>query len=237
MKKLKLLIVIIFVSIITSGCTLNYNLTIKDDRSILESVVVTEKNSILEKKYDNYKKEINEKQRFYKEHQIYTEYSSSKIFNKDESGLKLTKEFKYGTFNNSQNKTSVFNSYSFYEEGNNYVFRLSYPVKEALFPDTRDSEKIDKAYINIKSHLKVIDSNSDSYDEKTKVYTWKLDDDFFNNNEGIYLKISKDRDMMLIIKDLISNNLNIVVSVITSITILLLVILYIYRKYKNGMKI
>ena len=36
-NKLKLIIIIFFLSLIVSGCELNYNLTIKDDRDYLQN--------------------------------------------------------------------------------------------------------------------------------------------------------------------------------------------------------
>lgn len=237
-NKLKLLIVIIFISFITSGCTLNYNLTIKDDRSIVEMVSVTEKNNVLTNRYGDYKKEIDKQQKFYKKHQIYYDYSPKKIFEGDISGLSLTKTYPYGTFNNSPNKTSVFNKYSFYEENGSYIFRLTYPVMEAVYPDTNDSDKkIDDAYLNIKSYLKVLDSNSDSYDEKTKTYTWHLDKNFFDNNKDIYIKLSKEKDNMLIFSDFIMNHLKLIIGIGITLFVIVIAVLRIYKKYKNGMKI
>lgn len=238
MKKIKLLLLTIFVAIISTGCTLNYNLTINEDRGILESVVVTEKNSILKTKFNDYKKEIKEQENYYKEHQLYFDYTSKKIYGKTDSGLSLSKRFEYGTYNNSPNKNSVFNNYAFYEQEGNYIFRLTYPIYEAVFPDTNDlNQKIDEAYINIKSHLKVLETNSDSYDEKTKTYTWKLDQNFFNNSDGIYIKLSKEKDNMLIFKDFIMNNLT-TITIVSSVILLILIFgIHLFKSYKNGMKI
>ena len=113
-NKFKFLILILFVLITTTGCTLNYNLTINTDRSILEEVSVTDSNNVLIKKYGDYKKKIKEEQLFYKEHQVYGDYSSKKIYKSDYSGLELSMLYPYGTYNDSPNKNSMFNDYTFY---------------------------------------------------------------------------------------------------------------------------
>ncbi len=238
-NKLKLIIIIFFLSLIVSGCELNYNLTIKDDRSIYEEIVVTEKNSILEKKYDDYKEEIKEKELFYNDHDLYSSYESRKIFKSDYSGLKLYKDYPYGQFRYSPTYASFFQNYSFTEGKDGYILRLLYPVKENIYPDTNNSdEKIDKAYINIKSYLKVIDSNCDKYDEKTKTYTWEIDDDFFNNDQkGLYIKLSKEKDYQVIFMDFFREHSTAIITISIILVVLLTIAMYIYKKYRNGMKV
>ena len=237
-KKFKLLLLFIFTALITSGCTINYNLTIKDDRSIFEEVVATESNSILKTTYGDYKKEINNQEEFYNNHDLYSSYHSKKIYKSDYSGLKLYRDFEYGQFSNSPTYASLFQKYTFVDNEDGYTFRLSYPIKENLYPDTNDSEiSVDSAYINIKSYLKVIDSNSDSYDEKTKTYTWVLDDDFFNDYEGLYIKLSKEKDYQVILTDFFRAHSVTIITIISILFILLIGFIYIYSKHKKGMKV
>ena len=237
-NKLKLIIFVIFVSLITSGCTLNYNITIKENLDILESAVVTEDNSVLTSKYGDYKKEIKRQQNYYKKHQLYYDYASKKIYDKNSSGLELYKEYPNGTFDTSPNILSVFQDYSFRNEIDSYVLELSRPVEESLYPDTpNNDEKLDKVYVNIRSYLKVLDTNSDSYDEKTKTYTWNLDDNFFRDKNRIYIKLSKEKDNENIYMDFFKNNSTIIISILIVLTITAIISIYLFAKYKKGMRV
>ena len=237
-SKVKLILFIIFVSLISCGCTLNYNLTIKEDLSIIDDVSVTEKNSVLKTKYDDYKKQISNYQKFYKNHDLYSSFESKKIYKSDYSGLELYRTYEYGKFENSPNYSTLFQNYSFLDQGDYYTLKLNYAIKENIFPDIKDNnEKIDEAYINIKSHLLVVETNSDTYDEKTKTYTWKLDDDFFNNNDGIYMKISKEKDSMLIFMDFFKEHTFEIIFTAVIILSIIVISLLILIKYKKGLEV
>lgn len=196
MKK-KILFLVIFVFFV-SGCEINYNLEIKDDK-YTESVSAT---AIPEKESD----EVSlPSELFYKSYEkkpipLFTDtimqsesnkkidgvkyYNSEDLSNGNLVGMKYTGDFTYNDFQKSYMVNYAYNRFLIATVDNNTILSTGEHFK--LF---EQFENLDKVNITIKTNHKVIENNADEVNGDKYIWHVTKED---AKNKSIYLKMSKE---------------------------------------------
>ncbi len=176
MKKLIILLMLIF----TTGCTVDYNIIVKTDKTINEEIVISEKNSVIENegytvddsvkaKIDSYKPEIS---KYGFEYKVKKETNNfSVILTSKNKTMESFTKFTYFQ--------KMFNGADINYKNKKYTFKTNGVYNQAgLFYDLSgiaDEGFVDKININIQFHNVVLKSNADKVDDTKNIYTWVLD--------------------------------------------------------------
>ena len=189
MRKIKIFIML-FMILILSGCTVEYNIDFKINHKMNEEIIITEKKEFFDKV--NYSaSEVVEGKLYSYDNIIRKNKFSTKTNIKDgnaevtlSSNNKSVNEFaSFVLFQNlfigvkvDENKET----YSLTTTGyNNDIFVDS--------EDISDGVSVDKININIKFENKVLETNADKVDKKNNIYTWTVDKD--TKDKSIYFKL------------------------------------------------
>lgn len=239
MKKNKflVLILIIFASLIMSGCSVNYKIHINYDGTINDSIVIEETKENFErigfdmKSYveDNF--EINQKYHFYNDY--YKQYIIQDDFARvsgEHSNWSLD-DFNYS----SLFIKSGFESISLINEDNIMILEAKGSKLDSLFnPNDSDASmefKYDSIDLIITSDYNVIESNADEVNKLKNEFIWHFDKD--NLDKDIYLKMnSKQTVGGQLIANIRNNFVGIVILLGVSIAVVILGIVF-YKQYQK----
>lgn len=181
----KIVILISFL-ILFSGCTIDYDVVIKDNDTIFENSKINIKDVKNDKEFSEVKKDFD------------SEYSTSLIKKRYEYEIKnidnkavfslykrniLKGAFKNSLYNYIYEDSEMFSSGNivyFKTVGNNYLGNLfvTKNYEEGLSFD----KKVDTLRINISFENKVISHNADKVDEDSNTYTWIFTKDNYKKN-------------------------------------------------------
>ncbi len=182
-KKIKLLVYLSF-SIFLTGCSVNYNLYVKED-SITESIDVYLKDDEENKTYFNTLKKI--------EQPAYFEMNNNTTYyykmTEEEDKLKMNYKYKYQDPKKLQNSNAISRCYynkSVVEAGDYITLSTSDQVT-CIYKD--GEKQVDQINISIITDLKVEEHNADS--KKGNKYIWTITDKNYNH-KPIYIKINKN---------------------------------------------
>lgn len=236
MKKLKLFVLLILCLFFT-GCTVDYNIVIDNNKNVKESIWFNFKEEDLrEIENKNVKEFLNSSIDSYKDMR---ELNGYKFFSNDFLGkvyIRLEKE--YSGIENYQ--YSPFLRYTFLDvvvvENNNGISFTANGtnVGERLFNDELDvhgSPTISEYSFVVKLYNNVIDHNADNYNEKDNVLEWRFTSDV--TDKDVYFKIGNDVRYDVMIMDMIARNLSTIIVIGSIVGILLIASLYfviIYRR-------
>lgn len=223
-------IILIFLSIILlSGCDINYNINITNNKISTDLDL-----SVSETDYKNYNDNQEEKltatlYEYFDEREIlafddmnYKDFYNKKVSKNDRSlDINYTYKYTYLDFYKSSMLNTCFEDFIVLNE-DNYFYVKAFGKFNCYYDDTK---------INIKTDRKVINSNHDSY--KDGVYTWNIDRDK-SNNVNIIFQVDKENHF---VEEDSSNKNNSGIDLLTIIGISLgigaLVILGIIMKKQN----
>ena len=236
MKSIGKIFLIVF-GLLFTGCTINYNITVKSDSTIDEKISIVESNTtlknsgytieeIVDSKITSYSSEIENNNFTYKTN-IGKNNTKVVLSSKNKS---MEEFIKFPYF------TKMFNGADIIEDGNKYSFKTNGKYNQSgLFYDLSgivDDGFVDTININIKFDDEVISTNADSYDESNNTYTWILDKNtneksieyelLKNNSSSINNKVNKKIDLK---KPLLLTGIIFVI-----IILLLLYVLTLYKK-------
>lgn len=183
MKKIKILIAVLFISFL-SGCTVNYNIVINEDLSIEENASIEETQSYFEENYTYYNSSeiVDSLWNLYIED--YKEANYTYTQNSKQTGVYAKAQYK--NFEEYKSKTTIyhqlFENVDYNVEGNIVTLRAIgyYPYND------QDPNRfaIDKATITIRIPFKVIETNADKISSDT--YVWNVDK--YDNEKEIIVK-------------------------------------------------
>lgn len=223
-------IILIFLSIILlSGCDINYNINITNNKISTDLDL-----SVSETDYKNYNDNQEEKlsatlYEYFDEREIlafddmnYKDFYNKKVSKNGRSlDVNYTYKYTYLDFYKSSMLNTCFEDFIVLNE-DNYFYVKAFGKFNCYYDDTK---------INIKTDRKVINSNHDSY--KDGVYTWNIDRDT-SNNVNIIFQVDKENHF---VEEDSSNKNNSGIDLLTIIGIFLgigaLVILGIIMKKQN----
>lgn len=203
MKKFGVLIVL---TLLLSGCTLNYNLNIDNNMIFTEKIKVTESNSVISKfalyASDYVDTSIND----YTNDPDYGNYTIKKTTNNDVSGGIATAT--YMDFNQfrvqDKLKDYFFSDVEMSTDGNIITLEFTSNTTNTLLSNNSSEETtvntdgaaLNKANISITLPFKVINSNADKVDKKNNTYTWTYDT--MNQDKSITLSFDKSKKVIII---------------------------------------
>lgn len=177
MKKMKLVCIMCFLFLLT-GCTADYTLTIDQDLNFTEEIRVTEDNSYFTINGQNIDDYIKMQKNIYQNNQPYSLFDYK--INKTQTTTGVTgirKNMDLDTFtNNSILYGSLFSSVQVTHENNQLKFTtLDYAehfFEKSVIPLDPYYQRVT---FTLKTPLKVIQSNADSMNTETGLYTWNFD--------------------------------------------------------------
>ena len=194
MKKLILLSLLL----LFSGCTVDYNITIKNNNSVYEETNINGQKVKNSKEFESIREGIVKE---YRDIFIRNNYKYEISNNDNIVKLNLSKKSSIETFYQNSLYKELFengelfntgNKWHFKTIGSNYMSKLF--VTSNFDEKTAFNKKIDKLRINIKFEGKVIQNNADKYDKETNTYTWIFTK--YNCNKGI--KFSYDSSIKVV---------------------------------------
>ena len=227
MKKL-MLITLIGLIFLLSGCSVNYKLNITEDLIFEEEISVLELTNVLSLFSEDVEEFIFSSVEFYSSNEEYNNY-----YIYDSSDTKVTSisgQATYLSFDDYKNrnllKDDFFSDCSFII--NDEIVELKFFGNESnnlFIGNELGGTIIDSASINITVPFKVISSNAERVDKETNTYTWIYDK---NNYE-------KDITMEFDMSDNHTKEATYVIYIIGGIIVWLIVIgIYIYYRYKKN---
>ncbi|MFA5603734.1 MAG: hypothetical protein WDA12_02635 [Bacilli bacterium] len=234
--KVKLLIML-FISVLLTGCSATYDVIIRANDEVFETINFSFKNEELG---DN-KKEINayldEQIKSYKKILIYKDFDFEKKVGKENSYVTVTRtysdldEYKESVFvkNLFQNVTVTNNKY--YTEiqtvGEYYYDYIYGSDSDEIAP--KDKNNIGNIEVTVRLENQLVDTNADFRDENKNIYTWVItpDDDVKN----IYIRSNDQLRYDVMFELFIMNNIGIVVLIgVTLLTLLMLVSTFLIKR-------
>ncbi|MCI8778028.1 MAG: hypothetical protein HFI86_05365 [Bacilli bacterium] len=232
MNKLQKISILILLTIIFTGCDVEYNLTIDNKKRVIEEVTFLEDNSNMLKYAGSIDEFLydREQESFYD-----TNYVYERVYNDNQSGLNVKNSYSsIKNYVDSKLYKSLFESaniiedkkfYSFSTFGDYYRNNVFSTPLEAVY-----RYKIDKITVNIKFYNIVNSHNADKVDEENNIYTWYLKSSDLTKKIEFNLS-DKVRSDIMIQSALSKNKVAIIISLIV-ITILIITII----KFNNVRK-
>lgn len=234
--KVKLLIMLV-ISVLLTGCSATYDVIIKANDEVFETINFSFKNEELGKN----KKEINtyldEQIKAYKRILIYQNFEFEKKVGKENSYVTMSRtysdldEYKESVFVKSlfQNVTVTNNKY--YTEiqtvGDYYYDYIYGSDSDEIAP--KDKNNIGNVEVSVRLENQLVDTNADLKNENKNIYTWVItpDDDVKN----IYIRSNDKLRYDVMFELFIMNNIGIVVLTgVTLITLLILVSTFLIKR-------
>lgn len=230
MKKL----LILFCLFLFSGCTVNYNIIIKNDNTVIEKTSINVEKSDKNNKLSDVKKDLLSQYQsiLNKDNYIYSfKKNNDKIKVKINKNSNLSQLFIRSLYNELYEDYELFennNKVYFKTVGNSYIGNLFVTKNyEEGFSFKKD---LDKLKINITFEGEVVESNADEINEKTNTYTWIFTKDNFT--KGMYFTYKRSSQ-----KSIVSNNEDnnplLIISIICSLVLIGIIALIIKNKNIN----
>lgn len=219
--KYKLKILILFlVLLLSTGCSVDYNLTIDELNAIEDfSLYVDNNSSNTAMINDMYQRQT---ESFFNQDTDDSEYYEvKKGLTKDKKSLFLNFRYNY-PLKKLQNSNAI--SECFYNKSvtkdQEYITLNTSKGFDCIYKDT--DLQIEDLTINIKTNLKVVETNSDKVKKNT--YTWHIDKDNYQE-KNIYMKISYTEENRE--KSVISEYL--AIPIVMIVTVLLIFVAFKFR--------
>ena len=175
MKQIKSILILSIVFIL-SGCTINYNVEINEDKSIKENIEVFVPAGIINMYYDdNIEGYYNDMYDTYKEEYEFTDYEKNINSSRANSHIKLDKSYCdiYSYFN-SKHFNVLFENVNIQNINDEYIVKLSgYKDMFNTYEDPNFS--VEPFNITLKSKYIIKESNADIKNFLTGTYIWNFD--------------------------------------------------------------
>lgn len=173
---------ILFISLVCflfCGCTVNYNMVVDSEKNISEDIVITYNENKLKGHNITIEEFAKNRDQVYKDRLKSYGYKIDYSINGNILTYSLKKEkSSFESINNVQEFQHMYNSIEVYNENNKTrIETFGDYTGESLFNIDNlyyKAFEIDDLIVNIQFHNKIIDSNADSFDEKTNTCTWKF---------------------------------------------------------------
>ncbi len=198
-------ITLLFVVLLLTGCSVTYNIKIKDSK-------VSEEINSYDIDIDKYENELNNPRfSLFSSYNYLDDYSSfenfPKYFQKDLSSqnvysLQHSYDFDLSNYSDSNAVRSCYEYFKVLTEGNNVTLSTS-----NSFNCFSISDELEKVTVNITSYYGVVQSNADKVNGKT--YTWEITKENASNKPIIFVYDQSKKNITLI--DYFTDNFYIVI--------------------------
>jgi hypothetical protein len=240
MKKILLILILLLLS----GCTVEYDLLIKNNGEIEESISLNFPNEIVDANV-NIKEMFDNRIVFYKSVSDYTNYFFDYSINNKESHFKsnskfeniinlkqskfLTDVFKGILISKEKNITTIIiNKYDYFSVYTNHSESTNYDV-------SKDEKAIEKVTIAITLEKEVVNSNADRFDNESNTYYWELNP--YIIEKEIQIAYNQKTRYDIVFKNIIKNNLFTFIGYSILVSIVLIIFFNFVFKSKNNSKI
>lgn len=224
------IIFIFLISFILSGCTVNYDVIIKSDNSVIEKIDIFRATDELLEIYN----EIEDAEKQDKGLKYFDTLKYDYEYRKRTGGLSILLSKNINALKELFEEALYSNLYSSYEliEMDDYIsFKTVGDYTPAGIFTTENGEYgrnlVDKINLNVQFHNEVLSNNADKVDKKNNIYTWFIskEDDFKN----IQFKIGSKKRHDVILKYFLKENI-LVISLLLILTIVPTVVLLTIKK-------
>ncbi|MBD8922271.1 hypothetical protein EGR52_02465 [bacterium] len=241
MKYFKI-IILLLISFIFSGCSVNYNLYIDDEKFVENFGVIAEENEQYSK--DDYMYKFNEEYPIYidQEYKYYNPYEKdndftyyNKSYRESNNGyiFNYDTEYSYKNLNRSRVLNTAFENFSFNYNSQEQYFYFS--CNDFILNQDNNFSSI-KVTISFSENIDVISTNADTFENQK--YCWNFSDNV-NDNIQLQYKIKKvdnttpkkndssdNSDQENSLSTLVNNNIGIVLflSILSLIVVIYLII-------------
>ena len=193
MKKIYLLIICIC---LFTGCTINYDIEIKKNYTVDETITINESKSklkdpnysiseIIEAKLESYKDNI-EKNNFTSTTEEDSQNIKIILTSKNKGIYQMIKLNHFARMFNGADIAEDKETFSFKTNGHYYHSGLFYDDK-----GVGGTNFVDKIYINIKFDNEVLECNADKVNKETNTYTWIIDKN--TKEKSIEFKLANEK--------------------------------------------
>lgn len=232
-KQIKVLFLLIVMMVLT-GCNVEYNLNISDDKIIESTNFYVEDDDLVDS--DGLFSSLDEMVDYYylQDYYAFVDVGSFNAFydknkiNNDKLGLNLTHTYSFENFDDSYLMNYKYSNKNYKAGKDNLTIDISdfSAFYEKDIGDELDVINFNDLTINIKTDLKVLDNNADSVNGN--IYTWNVDKDN-SSDKRVYIKLKKvDK----------KNNISIsVLLIIGFVLVIVLIVFYTVRKNNDVNKI
>ncbi|MDD3392816.1 MAG: hypothetical protein PHE54_04680 [Bacilli bacterium] len=233
------IITIMAITLLITGCSVDYNLVITEKREVKESTIIEiSKESLadLDMTADEF---IDSKIQSYKSYSQFNEYEISKKFSLNNAVMRIKRNFtSLEDYVGSVLYYKVFESGNISEEDDTLTFETTgdYNYNNFFYNSLDLNSQIPTININIRFYNEVLDSNADKVNTFTNTYTWYISPDDINEKQ-ITFTINNKIKYDIIIIDFLINYMIEIVSGIIVISILILGILLFKRMHKKNNEI
>lgn len=192
-----------------TGCEAQYNITIRNNKTIDEKIYVKEANTRIEANNMTKKSFVEGNIRQYENVEELSKVKFSSKYEKNTSGIIGNYVSSFNDFSKSQTATQIFSNVSMTDKADGYSFYMygfntSYFSQDSPDPDSYGFEKMT---LSVKSHYEVTSNNADEVDEKSNIYTWNINENFVNSKNVIQMEFGYNKRYDVIVKDIIIENI------------------------------
>jgi len=204
---MKKIISMLFLIILLSGCSVDYQLEINEDFTLEENLYLVESKVKLLEYGDNVTSVINEMVNFYtnEENNIEPKVEIENLeFDRNytrEENIKynFNKSFKsLNEYNNSLFFRYYFKDTNVISDSETYTIfasNFNFDNVNKLTNDYKYKFNVDKIYITIKLPFEVLESNAIKVDKETNTYYWSIEKDNYDRNQLI-IRFSKNNKVL-----------------------------------------
>lgn len=225
-------IIIVLIMIISTGCTIKYDIEITEDKRINENIEVVEKNEIFKKIGTDNKSYIDMMYDIYNENILYKSYNYKKIIDNNDSGISAKKEYKSFDeyLNHNDIRKTIFRFTNIEEENGIITYSATHLRYEEIFNENETNFPYDTIEITIKLPFEVTETNADTINKEDGKYTWIIN----KNTKASEIKISFKNKISIDnkIKKYFKNKI-LPITISASILFLIFIILFINHKRVN----
>lgn len=240
MKGIKIIIILCITFIIT-GCSVDYHLLVNDKKQVIETVKFTRPNSEILQYNDSVNLYLSNQINTYKNISMFKDYEFTKQQGKDYSSIIITKQ--YDNFQGLKDSV-IFNQ--LFEDAviiNNEEQMIVQTVGEyyyeKLYGDSKDKPDptfyVGDINIKVKFYNNIIENNADIFNEIDNTLLWKITSE--DKEKNIYFKIGNQKKYDIIFIDFFNRNKTVVIIIFSLITLLTFTVLYIYFFARRSNKI
>lgn len=210
MKKFLLIISLLFLS----GCTIDYNVLIKNNGEIEEKSLLNFQNNIVDSSV-SIKEMFENRMTYYKSVPDYLNCFFDYSINTNDSLFKTFCKFKNVVeFKKSKILSDVFKNISVSKEQNitkmiisgyDYYSIYTNNSESPEYDPAKDKTAVKKMTIAIELEKEVVNSNADRFDNESNTYYWELDP--YTTKKEISISYNQNTRYDIVIKNIIKNNL------------------------------
>ncbi len=232
----KKLCILLFIIVLLTGCSANYDLLINDKKEVYESITFTDTNESILSYSESVELYLTQQIESYKGIKEFSAYDFVKKEGSSSSGVIMSKKYRtLKDYSTSYILRFLFEDvniiqnteYTSFETVGGYNYSNLYG-EEQLDPDFF----LEKINIKIKFYNNIIDSNADKVDEKGNILEWNITSE--DLLKSIYFKIGNEKRYDIIFLDTFNRNIKNIMFVAIFFVIVIFTIIFMKNKFQKN---